>query len=74
MAWIISIILNASGLVANWLYGNKSRLGPALWAGVAIAWIVYFLATEQPALCVGPALNLLSQIRNLVKWSKEGKR
>ena len=71
LAWGLSITLNIAGFLANLLYGNKSRLGPALWFIIAGVWIAYFVSIGQFELCVGPGLNIIIQARNFVKYCKD---
>jgi len=66
--WFISMSLNVAGLFANFAYGNKSIWGPIGWSIIAVCWITYFIRIRKLALIIGPVMNLVSQIRNIVMY------
>ena len=59
-------------LLGLYLMGNQKKLGPFLSAASELLWIVIFIPPELWGGVFLSAVLLVMQVRNFIKWHKEG--
>jgi len=70
---ILDWVLSMSSVVVMWLMGNKWRYAPLVGFCRQMLWIYYVCYTKHWGLLLGVLINAIIDIRNLIKWNKNGK-
>jgi len=71
MNWLISLLATVIVLISSWMYGNKSRRAPMLALVGYLVWIYYVIEYNQWPLLIPTTLNMVIQLRNLIKMRGE---
>jgi nicotinamide riboside transporter PnuC len=67
----VQLVASVMTLAAQWLYGNKSVLGPAVGLLGQVAWWTIMFQGHLWGLLPANVVMVAIHIRNLIKWNKE---